>query len=269
MIILPVDQGFEHGPDKSFAVNKDAYDPEYHIKLAIEAGVNAYAAPIGMLELISYNYAGSVPLILKLNSNNSLSSKALQPNQAMTSSVKDAVRLGCSAVGVTIYPGSDVAVNLFEETKEVIKEARSYGLPTVIWSYPRGGMLKKEDESAIDICAYSGHIAAILGGHIIKLKLPSEHIALDENKKIYQLHNIKYSDLKDRVSHVMTSCFNYKRLVVFSGGNSKSDEELLREVQAIQDGGGNGSIIGRNSFQRKFNDSISILNKISEIYHSS
>ena len=115
MIILPVDQGFEHGPARSFAPNPAGYDPHYHPQLALDAGLSAYATPLGMMEAIADSFAGSVPLILKMNSANSLASAKTNPDQAVTASVKDALRLGCSAIGFTIYPGSDVVYNQMEE----------------------------------------------------------------------------------------------------------------------------------------------------------
>src|SRR6476661_3231058 len=141
LIILPVDQGFEHGPARSFAVNPDAYDPHYHFQLAIDAGLSAYAAPLGMIEAGADTFAGQIPTILKVNSSNSLARAKENPNQAVTATVKDALRLGCSAVGFTIYPGSDVAFDMMEEIAEMGREAKANGLAVVIWSYPRGGTL--------------------------------------------------------------------------------------------------------------------------------
>src|ERR1700692_50952 len=138
-VILPVDQGFEHGPARSFAPNPPAHDPHYHVQLAIEAGLNAYAAPLGFLEAGAGTYAGQIPLILKANSANSLSRAKEGASQAVTASVKDALRLGCAAIGFTIYPGSDDAYGMFEEIAELGREAKAHGLAVVIWSYPRGG----------------------------------------------------------------------------------------------------------------------------------
>ncbi|HZF75477.1 MAG TPA: fructose-bisphosphate aldolase, partial [Acetobacteraceae bacterium] len=115
MVILPVDQGFEHGPARSFAPNPAAYDPRYHFELAIEAGLNAYAAPLGPLEAAAATYAGAIPTILKVNSSNSLSTTK---DQAVTGSVSDALRLGCSAIGFTIYPGSEYQFEMMEELRE-------------------------------------------------------------------------------------------------------------------------------------------------------
>jgi len=266
IIILPVDQGFEHGATRSFAKNPDSYDPDYHFKLSIEAGLSAYAAPLGFLEASIDKFIGQIPTILKLNSNNSITPKSDAPNLAITGSVKDAVRLGCSAVGFTIYPGSHKAFETIEEAREVIQEAKSYGLASVIWSYPRGGDLSKDGETAIDICAYGAHIASLLGAHIIKVKPPTEYLENNEAKKIYESEKIPINELSDRIKHVVQNCFNGKRLVIFSGGIAKSEYDILNEIQAIKDGGGNGSIIGRNIFQRPYKDAIKLLDAICKIY---
>src|SRR6188768_3345439 len=134
LVILPVDQGFEHGPARSFAPNPPAYDPHYHFQLAIEAGLNAFAAPLGMIEAGASTYAGAMPTILKLNSSNSL---ATAKDQAVTGSVADALRLGCAAIGFTIYPGSDYQFEQMEELRALAEEAKSAGLAVVVWSYPR------------------------------------------------------------------------------------------------------------------------------------
>jgi len=266
IVILPVDQGFEHGSSRSFAKNPDAYDPDYHFKLAIEAGLNAYAAPLGFLEASIDKFAGQIPTILKLNSNNSLTPKSEFPNLAITGSVQDALRIGCSAVGFTIYPGSNKALEMMEEAKEIIQEAKLVGLPTVIWSYPRGGDISKEGETAIDICEYGAHIASLLGAHIIKVKLPTSYLENNEAKKIYESEKIPINSLTERVKHIVQSCFNGKRIVIFSGGVAKSENDLLDEVKAIRDGSGNGSIIGRNVFQRPYKEAIDLLDTICKIY---
>jgi class I fructose-bisphosphate aldolase len=266
LVILPVDQGFEHGPARSFAKNEIAYDPHYHFKLAIDAGLSAYAAPLGMLEAGANTFAGQIPLIMKINSSNSLSREKDAPSQAITGSVSEAVRLGCSAVGFTIYPGSDDALNMISEIQEIALEAKDSGLAVVVWSYPRGGNISKNGETAIDIVSYAAHMAALVGAHIIKVKPPTSHIELEEAKKVYISENIPIEKLSDRIRHVVQSCFQGRRLVVFSGGTSKDEESLLKEVKDLYIGGASGSIIGRNSFQREYNDALSLLNKITTIY---
>ncbi len=266
LVILPVDQGFEHGPARSFAANPDAYDPHYHFRLAIDAGLNAYAAPLGMLEAGVKTFAGKIPLILKMNSSNALTPKDQAPNQAVTASVKDAVRLKCAAVGFTIYPGSHDVGDMMEEIRDISAEAKAHGLATVIWSYPRGGFLSKEGELAVDICAYAAHIAALLGAHIIKVKPPTEHLELPEAKKVYEKEKIDISTLAKRVAHVKQATFGGKRIVIFSGGSAKGLDEIYNEIRAIRDGGGNGSIIGRNTFQRPRNEALAMLAEVIKIY---
>jgi len=266
LVILPVDQGFEHGPARSFAPNPDAYDPHYHFKLAVDAGLSAYAAPLGMIEAGADSFAGAVPTILKMNSSNSLARAKENPDQAVTASVNDALRLGCSAIGLTIYPGSDAAFEMIEEAREMAEEAKAAGLAVVIWSYPRGGDLSKAGETAIDISAYAAQIAALIGAHIIKVKPPTEALELEAAKKVYEERNIPRATLAQRIAHVVQSAFNGRRLVVFSGGEAKDLDGLLAEVRAIREGGGTGSIIGRNTFQRPRDEAIAMLNQIIDIY---
>ena len=266
LLILPVDQGFEHGPARSFAINSDAYDPEYHVKLAIDAGLSAFAAPLGLLESCAGNYAGQIPLILKLNSSNSLARDKDSPYQAITGSVSEALRLGCSAIGFTMYPGSDSALDMISDIQELTAEAKSYGLAVVIWSYPRGGNITKEGETAIDIVSYAAHMAALVGAHIIKVKPPTAYLENTEAKMVYEKLNIQINSLSDRIRNVVQSCFNGKRIVVFSGGSSKDTDGLLKEIKEIYNGGGNGSIIGRNSFQRPKKEALKLLAQIIEIY---
>ncbi len=266
LVILPVDQGFEHGPTRSFAKNSPAYDPHYHFKLAIDAGLSAFAAPLGMLEAGADTFAGQIPLIMKVNSANSLSNEKTAPSQALTGSVSEAIRLGCSAVGFTIYPGSEMALDMISDIQEMAVEAKESGLAVVVWSYPRGGNISKDGETAIDIVSYAAHMAALVGAHIIKVKPPTSYIEQGEAKKVYLSENIPISSLSERIKHVVQSCFNGKRLVVFSGGSSKDKENLLEEIRELYLGGASGSIIGRNSFQRPYTEAIALLNQIINIY---
>jgi class I fructose-bisphosphate aldolase len=263
MVILPVDQGWEHGPARSFAPNPEAYDPHYHYQIAVDAGLNAYAAPLGQLEAGADTFAGAIPTILKVNSSNSW---ATTKDQAITGSVGDALRLGCAAIGFTIYPCSDQAFDLIEEIREMSEEAKAYGIATVIWSYPRGGDLSKEGETAMDVCAYAAHMAAQLGAHIIKVKPPTAHLEQPDAKKVYEKEKIDISTLAKRVEHVMQSSFNGRRLVVFSGGAAKGLDDVFNEIRELRDGGANGSIIGRNTFQRPREDALKMLDTIIKIY---
>lgn len=266
LLILPVDQGFEHGPARSFAKNPAAYDPHYHYQLAIDAGLSAYAAPLGMLEAGADTFAGQIPTILKVNSANSLSPKDATPNQAVTGTVSDALRLGSSAIGFTIYPGSHDSFEMMEEIRELSEEAKSVGLATVIWSYPRGAGVSKTGETAVDVCAYAAHMAALLGAHIIKVKPPTEVLDHPEAIKVYESEKIDVRTMAARVKHVTDACFAGRRIVVFSGGAAKGDTDILNEARDIRDGGGNGSIIGRNTFQRPREDALKLLDGLIKVY---
>jgi class I fructose-bisphosphate aldolase len=265
MVNLPVDQGFEHGPARSFAPNPAGYDPEYHFQLAIESGCNAHAAPLGAIEACAAKYAGEIPLILKLN-NSDLLYSGDDPCPAVTGSVNDALRLGCAAIGFTIYPGSRFRNQMYEQLRALTEEAKSKGLVVVVWSYPRGSGLSKEGETAVDVVAYAAQIACQLGAHIIKVKPPTAHIEQDAARKVYEAQQIPISTLAERIRHIVQSAFNGKRLVIFSGGPAKKLEDVLAEIRAINEGGGFGSIIGRNSFQRPRAEGLDLLKKIMQIY---
>ncbi|HEV2056828.1 MAG TPA: class I fructose-bisphosphate aldolase [Methylomirabilota bacterium] len=266
LVILPVDQGFEHGPARSFAVNPPAYNPAYHFRLAIEAGCNAYAAPLGFIEAGAAEFAGEIPIILKINDHDLLHDEK-DPLSAVTGSVKDAVRLGCVAVGFTIYPGSASAQTMYQQCREMVAEAKANGLVAVVWSYPRGTDISKEGETAIDVVAYAAQIAAQLGAHVIKVKPPTQFIEQPEAKKVYEKTGVPISTLSERVRHVVQSAFDGQRIVIFSGGATKeNDETLYDEYRAIRDGGGFGSIIGRNSFQRQKPHALEFLSTVMKIY---
>lgn len=266
MVILPVDQGWEHGPARSFGPNPDGYDPHYHFKIAIEAGLNAYAAPLGFLEAGAADFAGEVPLILKANNHDSLADEQ-DSWQALTASIDDALRLGCVGVGLTIYPGSALRQEMYENLREYTLQAKSVGLAVIVWSYPRGSSLSKAGETAIDVAGYAAQIAAQMGANIIKVKLPTDHIEQDAARKVYEKEKIAIGTMAERVKHITQCAFAGRRIVIFSGGaKSDDDQAVFKDIQAIRDGGGFGSIIGRNTFQRKKNDALKFLDQILKIY---
>ena len=267
LVILPVDQGFEHGPARSFAPNPPAYDPEYHFQLAIDSGCNAYAAPLGFIEAGADKFAGQIPLILKLNNSDSLA-KVDQPCSAITASVDDAVRLGCSAIGYTIYPGSGARNTMYQDFREISHEAKAKGLATVLWAYPRGAGLSKEGETAVDVCAYAAQISAQLGAHIIKIKPPKEHIEQPEARKVFEKYGIATTTMAQRVSHCVQSAFNGRRIVIFSGGEAKATNEIIDEVKQLAQGGAFGSIMGRNAFQRPRAEAVELLQSVIGVFRS-
>lgn len=265
LVILPVDQGFEHGPARSFAPNPPGYNPHYHFELALEAGCNAYAAPLGFIEAGARTFAGEIPLILKVNNNDSLYGTK-NPSQAITASVEHALRLGCAAIGFTIYPGSAHAQGAYEQLNQLAEEAKAVGLAVVVWSYPRGEGLSREGETGIDVCCYAAQIAAQLGAHIIKVKPPTEHVEQAEAKKVYDKQQIPIKTLADRIRHVVQSAFDGRRIVIFSGGAAKDEAAIYDEIRGIHAGGGFGSIIGRNAFQRPKKEALAMLRRIMDIY---
>jgi len=265
LVILPVDQGFEHGPGRSFAPNPPAYDPRYHFQLALDAGCNAYAAPLGFLEAGAREFAGDLPLILKA-SNHDLLMNEKDPDQALTATVHDALRLGCVGIGFTIYPGSANRLKMYEMVRAQAEEAKKHGLVVIVWAYPRGSELSKEGESAIDVCGYAAQIACQLGAHIAKVKIPTAHLEQPEAKKVYEAHGVPIATLPERIAHIVQCAFGGRRIVIFSGGTETSDDALLEEVRGVQAGGGFGSIIGRNSFQRTHDDAVRLLGQIMDIY---
>lgn len=264
-VILPVDQGFEHGPARSFAANPAGYNPHYHFELALESGCNAYAAPLGFIEAGARTFAGELPLILKLNNNESLFSTK-NPSQAITASIDHALRLGCAAIGFTIYPGSALAQAQYEQLNALAEEAKSVGLVVVVWSYPRGEGLSKDGETGIDVCCYAAQIACQLGAHIVKVKPPTDFIEQAEAKKVYEKQQIPIKTLAERVRHVVQSSFDGRRIVIFSGGAAKDEAAICDEIRGIHQGGGFGSIIGRNAFQRPRTEALAMLRKIMDIY---
>ena len=265
LLILPVDQGFEHGPARSFAPNPPAYDPRYHFRLAVEAGCSALAAPLGFLESGAREHAGEVPLILKVNGRDTLGDEG-EPTQAVYGSVADALRLGCVGVGYTIYPGSPRCLEMYAGLRDLAREAKAHGLIVVVWAYPRGGGLSKDAEAAIDVVAYAAHIAAELGAHVIKVKVPSAQLAGAEAKKVYERNKIAIGTLAERVRHVVQAAFAGRRIVIFSGGAKKArDEDVLDEIVGIRDGGGFGTIMGRNTFQRSEADAKKLLAAVANV----
>jgi len=185
----------------------------------------------------------------------------------VTGSVKDAVRLGCVAIGYTIYPGSAARNEMYQDLREIIAEAKDHGLAAVVWSYPRGeGITDKKGETAVDVAGYAAHIACELGAHIVKVKPPGQFVYQPENQKVFEKYNIPIKTMADRVRHVVQSCFNGKRIVIFSGGEAKGTDDIMQEVRGLRDGGAFGSIMGRNAFQRPHDEAVKLLRDVMDVF---
>src|SRR5262249_20912834 len=203
-------------------------------------------------------------LILKLNNSDSLSGGS-DPCPALTGSVDEALRLGCAAIGFTIYPASGARNEMYGQIRALTEEAKRKGLAVGVWSYPRGSAISKEGETAIDVVAYAAQIACQLGAHVIKVKPPTAHIEQAAAKKVYEKERIPVGTLAERVRHVVQSAFGGRRIVIFSGGEAKEISAMLDEIRAIRDGGGFGSIIGRNSFQRPRDEAVKFLQTVMDL----
>ena len=265
ILMLPADQGIEHGPGRSFVHNPAAYDPRYHVELAIDAGCNAYVAPLGFLEAVASDYAGRIPFVLKLNGRDQLHVDP-DPMLAQFATVEDALRLGCSAVGYCIYPGTNNRRLLYESLREVVRESKRVGLPVIVWSYPRGANIPKEAETAIDLTTYAAHLAAQMGAHIIYLKLPTERIENEDTRILYEKHGVPLQTLEDRIRHVLQGTFAGRRLVLFSGGPRGDVDILLNEAVAIRNAGAAGQMIGRNAFQRTREEALDLFEQLVRVY---
>jgi len=276
-VLLPVDQGFEHGPGRSFEGNPEMYDPTNQAQLAVDAGCNAYAAPLGSLEIAhDVVQEHKLPTILKVNNHDMMMPDSDDPFPAITSWVDDAARLGANAVGFTIYPGSSHAFKMYDQVRALARDARKAGLIVVVWTYPRGsglvaadeGMDKKDVEVAVDVTAYAVQIAALIGAHIIKVKPPKALVGLKDSVKKEAYKDKPIEKLSDRIKLVMQAAFNSKRVVINSGGEAKETKDVLEEVKELALGGSFGSIVGRNAFQRPHKEAVELLHKIQDIYAS-
>jgi class I fructose-bisphosphate aldolase len=265
LVILPVDQGVEHGPARSFAVNPAGYDPRYHAQLAIDAGCSAHALPLGACRMVAPRYAAELPLILKCNQSDSLYTGA-DPEPAVVAGAEDALRLGCAAVGFTIYPASAHRNTMYADLRRLAADAAGAGLPLVVWSYPRGSGISKEGQTAVDVVAYAAHLASQLGAHVIKVKPPTAYIENEAARAAMVKGEVDISTLAARVRHVVQSAFDGHRIVIFSGGAAKSTEAVLEENRQTAAGGGFGTIMGRNSFQRPHDEAVALLHEVMDIH---
>ncbi len=259
LLFLPIDQGIEHGP-RDFFPNPASKDPEYQFRLAAEAGYSAIACSYGFASKYYPDYAGQVPLILKLNSKTEVPSadEAFSPCNA---TVEDAVRLGADAVGYTLYLGSPRQDDDFIQLRGVREEADRYGMPLVIWSYPRGSAIdKKGGRDSFYAIDYAARVAMEMGADVVKLNMPKLNPETDKDAPA------PYSDTQFTQSEAIRHCVESagRALVVLSGGSKVDDDTLLEHVRMIMEAGGSGVIFGRNVWQREWNQARSIIEQMKE-----
>jgi fructose-bisphosphate aldolase, class I len=264
LLLLPIDQGIEHGP-RDFFPNPDSKDPEYQFRLAAEAGYSAIACQIGLAEKYYPDYAGQVPLLLKVNGKTDLppSDNALSTTNA---SVEDAVRLGADAVGYTLYVGSPRQDEDLRQLQGVREDCDRYGMPLVIWAYPRGSAVaKKGGQNSFYAIDYAARMAMEMGADVVKLNMPK--INPDTDKDAPAPYNELDVTQEEAVRQVVASAG--RSLVVLSGGSKIDDDQLLGQTRMIMEAGGSGVIYGRNVWQRSHSDAQDILEQIKEIMLSS
>jgi class I fructose-bisphosphate aldolase len=259
LMLLPIDQGIEHGP-RDFFPNPASKDPSYQFRLAAEAGYSALACQIGMAEHYYPDYAGQVPLILKVNGKTDIppSDEALS---TLNASVEDAVRLGADAVGYTLYVGSPRQGEDLAQLRAVRQDCDRFGMPLVIWAYPRGAALeKKGGQSTFYAIDYAARLAMEMGADVVKLNFPK----LDPEKD--RLTPAPYSELEvtveEAVQQIVASAG--RALVVLSGGSRTDDETVLSHTRTIMQAGGSGVIYGRNVWQREWSEALEIIEQIKE-----
>ncbi len=262
LLLLPIDQGIEHGP-RDFFANPASKDPEYQFRLAAEAGYSAIACQIGLAEKYYPDYAGQVPLVLKVNGKTDLppSDDALSTTNA---SVEDAVRLGADAVGYTLYVGSPRQDEDLHQLKGVRSDCDRYGMPLVIWAYPRGSAVAaKGGQNSFYAIDYAARMAMEMGADVVKLNLPSP----DPNKDSPAPYDELEVTQEEAVRQVVESAG--RSLVVLSGGSRIDDDQLLNQTRYIMEAGGSGVIYGRNVWQRSHAEATEIVEQIKEIMLSS
>jgi len=260
LLILPIDQGLEHGPMDFFA-NPDSLDPKYQYDLARDGNFSAIALHIGLAEKYFHEYAGEVPLILKLNGKTAIPSDA-QAFSALTGSVEDAVRLGADAVGYTVYVGSPSQDRDFEQFRRVREEADRLGMPVIVWAYPRGdAVAKKGGKESLYAIEYAARVALELGADIVKVNFPVPSEKDADSPPPYNALKLTAAEAFRRVVHSAGRC-----LVLVSGGEKMGDTELLAKVRASMDDGATGIIFGRNMWQRPRAEALRMTRELHAIF---
>lgn len=264
LMLLPIDQGIEHGP-RDFFPNPASKDPEYQFRLAAEAGYSAIACEIGLATKYYPDYAGQVPLILKVNGKTDVppDDRALSTTN---SSVEDAVRLGADAVGYTLYVGSPRQDDDLVQLKGVREDCERFGMPLVIWAYPRGEYIQskggRDSFYAID---YGARLAMEMGADVVKLNMPK--INPEKDKDSPAPYNEGGFTQEEAIQHCVASAG--RALVVLSGGSKADDEQVLNQTRFVMEAGGSGVIYGRNVWQREWGAALDIIEQIKEIMLSS
>ena len=260
LMILPIDQGLEHGP-VDFFPNPPSADPEFQLKLAVKGGYSGIALHLGLAEKYAPKYAGKIPIVLKINGKTRIP-PANEPVSPMTGSVEDAVRIGADAIGYTLYVGSPNQHTDFTQFRKVKADAERYGMPIIMWAYPRGDAIdKKGGRNSIFAVDYAARVADELGADIVKLNVPVDDSKTRATQRApYDKLELSY---EERVSKVVKTAG--KCMVLFSGGGKTSDEEVIRRAKVCVEQGATGLIFGRNLWQREWDDALAMTKKLKDM----
>jgi len=260
LLLLPLDQGLEHGP-RDFFPNPESANPTFQLRLAKEGGFSGIALQIGIAEKYLTSFAGDVPLVLKLNGRTEIPAAA-QPLSPLLASVGDAVRLGADAIGYTLYVGSSRQTEDFLQFGAVRQEAERCGMPIIVWAYPRGEAIEtKGGRDSLYAIDYAVRVALELGADVVKVNFPKL------NPKLDRLAPKPYSELvmseEEAIARVVSSAG--KALVLFSGGERVGDEELLHKARQAMEAGATGFIFGRNIWQRPWESALGMSNQLAAV----
>ena len=260
LLVLPIDQGLEHGP-MDFFVNPQALDPDYQFRLARDGNFSAIALHVGLAEKYYHRYAGEVPLILKLNGKTTIPSDA-QAFSPLTGTVEDAVRLGADAVGYTLYVGSPAQDRDIAQFQQVRREADRLGMPTILWAYPRGeAVQKKGGKESLYAIDYAARVALEVGADVVKLNYPVRSDKDAESPAPYNALDLGPDGAFRKVVESAGRC-----LVLVSGGEKVGDEQLLAKVRSSLEAGATGIIFGRNLWQRPYDDALRVSRQLHAIF---
>lgn len=260
LLVLPIDQGLEHGPVDFFA-NPESLDPDYQYRLAKDGKFSAIALHIGLAEKYFHRYAGEVPLILKLNGKTSIPPDT-EAFSALTGNVEDAVRLGADAVGYTIYVGSPAQDRDFAQFHRVREDADRWGMPVIVWAYPRGeSVAKKGGKESLYAVDYAARVALELGADVVKVNYP---VRSEKDQASPPPYNSLDLSPEGAFHKVVESAG--RALVLVSGGEKVADAELLTKVRASMDAGATGIIFGRNLWQRPRDQALALTRELHAIF---
>lgn len=260
LMFLPIDQGLEHGP-RDFFANPPAKDPEFQLRLAKEGKFSGIVFQVGIAEKYMERYAGTVPLVLKLNGKTEIPPDR-QPISPLIATVHDAVRLGADAVGYTLYVGSPLQAEDFAQFRQVREDAERFGMPVIVWAYPRGEAIEaKGGRDSLYAVDYAARVAAELGAEIVKINVPK--LNTDKDGAAAKPYN-SLSVSREAATRMVVESAG-RALVLFSGGEMEGDGDIVEKARLVMEAGATGLIFGRNMWQRPFDQGLALAQQMHDM----